>query len=881
MFRRSRALARLDADIQDHLEREIQDNLDRGMTPEEARRRALITFGNVSLAKEDARAVWRWRFAEELSQDVRYALRTFRRQPGFAIVIVLTLALGIGANTAIFSLFEAIMLRGVALHEPEQLYFVAHGASRFSPSSNYPYYQRMSATTDVFDGVACYSRATFRVAAGDGVEMTQGQFVSGNYHAILGVPMAIGRGFTAEDDRGGPDMLIAVISDGYWTRRFGRDPNVLGQTLTIDGRVLSIVGVTAAGFGGLDPGTRVDVTLPLAVRTLDAPGFLTDHETWLGDMPIVARLRSGVEPARATAAIDAVFQQFLGEPPNVWLRKMPGWDTVRASLIPAGRGTASLRDQYSVALNVLMVMVGLVLVIGCANVANLLLARATARAREVTIRLSIGAGRARLVRQFLTESMLLALIGGALGLALARFGTASVASLVEAGPSPILLDLQPNAAVLVFTIGLSALTGLLFGLAPAFGATRVDLTGGLKAGPVSERHRRWSTRRILVAAQIALCVVLVAGAGLLTRTLRNLESRDGGFKRENLLLFSLDVRKTAFPVEQVPALCDQVIERLVSRTASIAGSCSRNIPVNTRGNAAPLEVPGSEPRSPNERFVFTNMISPDYFRTLGIGLVSGRVFDARDTAKNEKVAIINRSVARFFFGDADPIGRRVHFFRQEANPMTIVGLVEDTTQRSLRDDPPRIVYTPLSQLSEPEGLMTVALRTRQDPALLAAQVRAEVRGVNPNVTVDYIRTMEQQIGDVLVREQLLAMLSSAFSGLALLLSCIGLYGVVSYDVTRSLRDLGIRMALGAQRLDVLRRIIRGALSIASLGVVAGLLGAWAATRLLSTLLFGVTARDPLTLAGTALLLIAVTVIASYFPAHRAARIDPAAVLRTE
>jgi predicted permease len=881
MFRRSRALARLDADIQDHLEREIQDNLDRGMTPEEARRRALITFGNVSLAKEDARAVWRWRFAEELSQDVRYALRTFRRQPGFAIVIVLTLALGIGANTAIFSLFEAIMLRGVALHEPEQLYFVAHGASGFSPSSNYPYYQRMSATTDVFDGVACYSRATFRVAAGDGVEMTQGQFVSGNYHAILGVPMAIGRGFTAEDDRGGPDMLIAVISDGYWTRKFGRDPNVLGQTLTIDGRVLSIVGVTAAGFGGLDPGTRVDVTLPLAVRTLDAPGFLTDHETWLGDMPIVARLRSGVEPARATAAIDAVFQQFLGEPPNVWLRKMPGWDTVRASLIPAGRGTAGLRDQYSVALNVLMVMVGLVLVIGCANVANLLLARATARAREVTIRLSIGAGRARLVRQFLTESMLLALIGGALGFALARFGTASVASLVEAGPSPILLDLQPNAAVLVFTIGLSALTGLLFGLAPAFGATRVDLTGGLKAGPVSQRHRRWSTRRILVAAQIALCVVLVAGAGLLTRTLRNLESRDGGFKRENLLLFSLDVRKTAFPVEQVPALCDQVIERLVSRTASIAGSCSRNIPVNTRGNAAPLEVPGSEPRSPNERFVFTNMISPDYFRTLGIGLVSGRVFDARDTAKNEKVAIINRSVARFFFGDADPIGRRVHFFRQEANPMTIVGLVEDTTQRSLRDDPPRIVYTPLSQLSEPEGLMTVALRTRQDPALLAAQVRAEVRGVNPNVTVDYIRTMEQQIGDVLVREQLLAMLSSAFSGLALLLSCIGLYGVVSYDVTRSLRDLGIRMALGAQRLDVLRRIIRGALSIASLGVVAGLLGAWAATRLLSTLLFGVTARDPLTLAGTALLLIAVTVIASYFPAHRAARIDPAVVLRTE
>ena len=881
MFRRSRALSRLDADIRDHLERETQENIERGMTPAEARRRALISFGNVSLATEDTRAVWTWRFREELSQDVRHALRAFRRQPGFAMVVVLTLALGIGANTAIFSLFEAIVLRGVALPEPAQLHFVAHGTQRFSPSSNYPYYARVRARTDLFAGVACYAGATFRVAAADGVEITRGQFVSGNYHAVLGVPMAIGRGFAAEDDRAGAETFIAVISEGYWTRKFNRDPQVVGRSLTIDGRPVTIVGVTGGGFAGLDPGTRVDITLPLAVRTLDAPDLLTSHQTWLGDMPIVARISSGVAPAQAASAIDALFQQYLSEPPNAWLRTIPGWDAVRATLVPARYGTAGLRDQYALSLNVLMAMVGVVLLIGCANVANLLMARGAARAREVTIRLSIGAGRARLVRQFLTESLLLAVIGGALGFALARMGVAAVARLAETGPSPILLDLTPNTVVLMFTIALSVLTGLLFGLAPALGATRLDLTGALKAGPVSRRRSRWSMRRMLVAAQVALCVVLVAAAGLLARTFRNLETRDGGFNPENLLLFSLDARGTAFPAGQVPALCDQLIDRFVSRAAVVSGSCSRNIPVNTRGNARPLEVPGSEPRPPDTRLVFTNMVSPDYFRTLGIGVVQGRVFDRRDTATSERVLVVNRALARYFFGTGDPIGRRVHFFKDEAHPMVIVGVVEDTTQRSLREEATRIAYTPLSQLSAPEGLVTVALRTKESPQVVAAAVRPEVRAVTRDVAVDYVRTMDEQIGTMLVRERLLAMLSSAFSGLALLLSCIGLYGVVSYDVSRSLRDVGIRMALGARRLDVLGQIVRDGFSMASLGVVSGLLAAVAATRILSTLLFGVTPRDPLTLAGTAILLIVTTLMASFLPAQRASRVDPAAVLRTE
>jgi predicted permease len=769
------------------------------------------------------------------------------------------------------------------------------------PGSNYPYFERIRAKTDVFDGATTYLRSNFKVAAADaparfelrrgpaeasakadGTEITPGQFVSGNYHAVLGVRMSLGRGFAAEDDRPGAGSLVAVISDGYWARKFGRDPQVLGRLLSIDGRPVAIVGVTAPGFNGLEPGWRSDVTLPMGIRVLDAPGFLTMHDTWLGDMPIVARLASGVTSAQAAAAVAAVFQQYLTEPENTWLTTIRGWDRVQASLLPANRGTTGLRDQYATSLGVLMAMVGLVLLLGCANVANLLMARGSARAKEVAIRISIGAGRLRLVRQFLTESMLLAFIGGALGFVIARVGVAAIAALVGVAANPVLLDLQPNATVLVFTVAVSALTGVLFGLLPAFGSTRVDLSAALKTGPALGRPgRRVSTRQVLVVVQIGLCVLLVSGAGLLSRTLRNLETRGGGFDRSNVLLFSLDARATSFPAAQVPALCEDVVARLVARAAAVSGSCSIAIPVNSRGNARPLEVPGVPPPPGADRSVFMNRVTPDYFRTLGIGIVSGRIFDSRDGPTAEKVVVINRTTARFFFGDENPVGRKVHFFKDEGNPMTIVGVVEDTIQRSLREEPWRIVSMPLAQLPEPISFVFVALKTRQDPLALASSVRPEVRAISSAVVVDSIRTMDQQIGAALVRERLLAMLSTAFGVLALVLSCVGLYGVVSYDVTRSVRELGIRLALGAQRLDVLRHVLRGALSVSSIGVVAGLAAAVAATRLLSTLLFDVTPRDPMTLVSAAALLVFTTLAASYLPARRASRLDPIAALRME
>ena len=883
MWRRKRAMEHLERDIRDHIARETQDNIDRGFSPEEAHRRAMLAFGNVTLTTEEVRAVWLRPWLEQAMQDLRYALRMARRNPGFTAVVVLTLALGIGANTTIFSLVEAVMLRTVAIQAPAELYFVAHGALRPAPGSNYPYFERIRARTDIFAGVTAYFRSgSVKVAAGDSIETTRSLTVSGNYHAVLGVPMMLGRGFSDEDDRAGAAALVAVISDGYWSRKFGRDPDVLGRTLSIDGRPTTIVGVTGAGFTGLDPGTGPDITVPMAVRTLDSPDFLTSHETWYGDMPIVARLKSGVTEAQAASIVEAIFQQYRSEPENTWLFQTVSGPPVHASLLPAARGTTGLRDQYATSLQVLMAMVGLVLLIGCANVANLLMARGHARAREVAVRMSIGAGRLRLIRQFFTESMVLALLGGALGFALARIGVDAIGALVGGGPNPIVLDLQPNAAVLTFTMVISVITGLLFGLAPAVACTRIDIAPGLKtsAGAIRPR-RRWSPRQILVGVQIALCVLLVSAASLLSRTLWNLETRDSGVNRRNLLLFSLDARRTGFPIDQVPSLCNALIDRFVQRADALSGSCSRNIPVNSRGNAGPLEVPGAAPRPLNARFVFTNMVTPDYFRTFGIGIAGGRVFDARDSAAGERVAVVNRALVRTFFGTDNPIGRTIHFYQDDDHPMTIVGIVDDVIQRSLREEPPMTVYTPLAQLREPEGLVTMALRTRHDPLTVATSIRSEVRQASPAVVVDYVRSMEQQINTVLVRERLVAILSSGFGVLALVLSCIGLYGVVSYDVTRGLRDLGVRMALGAQRVDVIWQVLRGALAVSSLGVAAGIAAALAATRVLSTLLFGITARDPLTLTSAAVLLILTTVAASLLPARRASRIDPVIVLRTE
>jgi predicted permease len=503
-----------------------------------------------------------------LWQDLRYGASSLRRTPTFTVSAVLTLALGIGASTTIFGLFEAVMMRRLPVARPEQLYFVAHGSpDGQGTGSNYPYFERMRSAAEGLADVTAYDlESELKVSSGASTEITLGQYVSGNYHRVLGVPMLLGRGFVDEGDRRSDGAPTVVISAGYWSRAFGRDPDVLGKSLVVNGRQAAIVGVTAAGFEGLDPGYPVDVTVPMSFKALEEPGFFTTHDTWF-DMNVVARLGAGVTPERALSAFDGAFQRFFSEPENAQWRQGEGArNFANAWLLSAEAGMDDLRDRYARSLQVLLSMVGLLLVIACANVANLLLARGSVRSKEVAVRLAIGAGRGRVARQLLVESIQLSLIAGALGWMLAQVGVDVILALLAMGQNPILLSVEPNASVLAFTIGVSALTGIAFGLAPAFGLTGIDLTHALRSvGRSERRHGSWSTRHVLVAGQIALCVLLVYGAGLLARTLYGLDSRDGGFDRSNVLMFTVDASGTAFPARDLPRFCDELIERTATR----------------------------------------------------------------------------------------------------------------------------------------------------------------------------------------------------------------------------------------------------------------------------------------------------------------------------
>ena len=884
--RRHRRDADLEEELRLHLALAEEDEQRRGHAASDARRLARLRAGGLAAAMDAQHDQRGLPWLDDLARDGLYGWRGLRRNPLFASVAVVTLALAIGVTTAIFSVAEVVMLRTVPMASPDDVYFVGHGsAERPGLGSNYPYLERVRSLSTVFTGVTAYTRSTLKVSYGGPVEIVQGQFVSGNYHGVLGIPIVHGRGFVADDDRAGANALTAVISDVYWARQFGRRPDVLGQTLVVDGRPIAVVGVTAPGFDGLEPGSRIEITLLLAVKVLDTPSFLTMQDTWTS-MPIVARLRPGVAPAQAAAAVETVFQQYFSEPENRWLRSGPRGQVFRASLlVPAERGTGALRGQYATPVQVLMAMVGVVLLIACANVANLLLARGVAREREVAVRRSIGASQGRLIRQFLTEGLVLAAVGGTLGIVLARVGAGIIVGLVAVGPSPVWLHVQMNATVLLFAVAVSVSTGLLFAVAPAIGTTRAALLPGLKKSGAMVRPAgaRWGSRHLLVMAQIGLCLMLVSGAVLLTRTLRNIETRDGGFDGQNVLMFSLDARGTAFPVAQMGQFCDDLVALLTSRYRLSAGSCSTSVPLDARGNAGPLEVTGAPdaPASLDERLVFMNRVTSDYFRALGITTAAGRVFDARESATSERVAVVNRATARFFFGADDPVGRQVNFFKREDSPMTIVGVVEDTAQYNLRDEPLKTVYMPLSQVNEPERFVTVALRSREPLDALRSSLRGEVRSLNDDIVVDYLRGMDEQIDATLVRERLLATVSSLFGLLALALAGIGLYGVVAYDLVRRAREFGVRFALGAQRHDLLRQALTGALLMSLVGVGLGLLLAMAGARLLSSLLFGITARDPVTLASVAGFLVLTTIVASYMPARRACRVDLAAVLRAD
>ena len=821
-------------------------------------------------------------------QDLKHAARSLRRTPGFTAAAMLTLALGIGTNTAIFSLLDAVLWRVLPIASPQQLYFIGSGSAaatadlhaieRPSLFSNYPWFERIRQRTDVFAAVTAYNTRTFKVSSGSGVDQVVGQYVSGNYHAVLGVPFVLGRGFANEDDRAAGSTLVAVISEDYWTRRFDRRPDVVGRTITVGGRPLTILGVTAGSFDGMDPGQRIDVTLPLSIRIADEPDFVSAHDTWTS-MPLVARLKTGVTHAHAAAAVETTYRQFMSEPENRRFSTTPDGQLRTSALIPASRGQDDLRVDYSTALRLLTVMVGVVLLLVCINIANLLLVRAHARVQEVAVRVSVGASRWRVARHTLAESLILASCGAALGLLLAAWTTDIVALLLSQGQNPIVLDAQPNGTVLLFTTGLAVLTAVAFGIVPAVCATRIEAAPMLRApGSREAAPAAMTTRKILVGAQIALSLVLVFGAVLLVRTLWNLEHVDGGFRKDNVLVFTLDSRDTRFPERRMVPLCTDVLDGLRGHAGVRSASCSTMSPVDTSFEIRRLGMP----RLPSGEIgdVHANTVTPDYFRTFGIALVRGRGFADTDRNGAPRVAVVNEAMARAYFAGADPIGHAIGFGSAPDRLITIVGVVRDARQQ-LREDPPRMVYTPLAQIVEPPKDLLGAVMTDGPTTMLAPVVRGVVSGLTREVAVTYVRTMRQQISASLVGERLVAGLASAFGGLALVLACVGLYGVMSYDIARRTRDIGIRMALGAHPAAVLSAVLREVGVIAGIGLSLGLVGAALVSGLVTDLLFGLTSRDPLTLAITTAVLGLTALLAGYFPARRAARVNPAVALRGE
>ena len=883
LFRRDQFEDNMSDEMRFHMDAYAADLVRSGLSAAEAARRAKVEFGATEALKEDCRQSFGLRLADELQQDLRYAFRQLRRSPGFSTVAVVSLALGIGANTAIFSLMDAVLLRDLSLPDPGRLVYLAHANGEdINTSANFPLFERY-AQAGVLEDVAAYEGNTFTLRTADGLEHVDGQYASGRYHAVIGAPFVAGRGFTAEPDRnaGAP---IAVISDAFWARKFGRSPDAVGRTITVNGRPVTIVGVTAPGFNGLLSGYRADLTLPMSVRALDEPGYLDFRGGWMS-LSIVGRLRPGETETQARAAVDAIFRQFWFEPENAWARESPESPHEHAALVSARRGSSDLRGKYSEPLLILMGMVGVVLFIACANVANLLLARTASRTREIAVRMGIGAGRGRLVRQFLTESLVLSGLGGALGLLVAVASTRAVLAILNSGEWPVVLDATLNTTALAFTIGVSILTGVGFGLTPALRATRVNLAPSLKSpAPLGHRGARSPLGKTLLVGQIALCVVVVAAAGLLGRTLNNLKTLNAGFTRDNLLLFTVDTRDPSFTPEGRTAFYPTLLEHLRTRPGVTSAALADRSPIDSTEQERRIEVPGG---AKVRGGVSAVAVTSAYFGAFGIELIRGRGFTPTDRVGSGNVAIVNESMVRAYFGDSNPIGQTI-VIGGRRDTMKIVGVVRDVRHESLRKNSPRTVYTPLGQPGEafdgsagPPERVAAIVRTTADPRQLLASAPRFVRDVNSNAVVSYVRTMDQQVNAALVSERLLASLSSGFGALALLLATVGLYGVMAYGVARRTRETAIRMALGASQSAVLLSVLREAAVVSVVGVAIGLSATLVAAKTIASILFGLSPTDPLTLGGVAVVLIGTALLAGFLPARRAAATDPARSLSVE
>jgi predicted permease len=877
----------LERELRSHLELEALEQEADGLAPDRASYAARRAFGNTTLVQEEIREMSRWMLLDRLRQDLHYAFRTLGRNRGFTAVAILTLALGIGANTAVFSLLNAVELRRLPVRDPQQLVMLEWTANKKADwrggsssyngcdarklgavsagcSFSYPDFDYFRSRSRLLSGLAAVAGPAGLDARIRGeIVHASAQFVSGDFFSVLGVRTQLGRTIDARDDLAGAEP-VAVLSSPYWEKHFGSDPRVLGATISLEGAPFNVVGVAAKEFFGLQPTGLPDLWISVHSGSRLGYGWWSSVGADNGWLYLIGRLTAGARPDQAAAEL------------GVLLRQAPGSQDVftpgtRSAVALAGiaQGLSGLRRLYSDQLHVLMAVVGLVLLIACANIANLLLTRASVRRREMAVRMAIGCSRGRLLQQLITESFLLSALGTAAGLLIAQWASHALAAfLASRTGARILVDVSLDPLVLSFTVAVACLAATLFGLAPALAGTREHPGAALKSGNSSGGRSRFG--RVLVAAEMALALVLLIGAGLFVRTLDNLEKLDPGFRRDHLLTLQIsrphDVSKPQGQSPVNPGLRD----RLAALPGVLSASWASELLLVGNLEMGSIRLDGRDDLG--EVHVDTLRVGPRFFETMGIPVLAGRSVQIQDCQPDATAIWVNRRLAESYGSNVDPLGRVIV---RGKTRYQIAGIVGDAKYEELRGSIAPSVYNPAL------GGGVFVLRTASDPASLTAAVRGAVHDVNPNLIVDNVKSQAAQIDEQLFNEHLMARLSTAFGLLALTMAAIGIYGVLVFSVTRRTKEIAIRMSLGAMPGGIMRLVLRDGLAPASIGAAVGLLASWGLTKLIAALLFGVTALDPLTYIASTFLLLAVAMLACYIPARRATRVSPVVALRYE
>jgi predicted permease len=891
LFRRNEVETELDSELRSHFEHAVEKHVRAGATRQEAARRARLELGGFDQVKEECRDARGVRMVETLVQDVRYGVRMLAKTPAITTVALLSLALGIGANTAIFSLIDAVMLRMLPVQNPQELAQVGMFTPKYKDemlsSFTNPIWEQLRDHQDVFSSAFASWGEKFDLADGGEAQNIYGVYASGDYFSTLGVHPLLGHLFTAADDRRGCGGA-AVLGYGFWQQHYGGAESAIGSMLRVSGHSFPVIGVTPPGFFGTEVGAKFDVAIPVCAEAiLHGKDSMLDHRSswWLR---VIGRLKPGVSREQAAARLNLLAPRlFAAVLPEKWNpEEQKNFLGRTFATLPAATGLSYLRGDYERPLEVLMFVVGLVLLIACANIASLLLARSAARRQEIAVRLSLGASRARLIRQVLTESIVLSSAGALLGILVARWGGALLLRLVSThNAQQVFLTLPMDGRALGFTAGIAILTGLLFGMLPALKSTRVSLASAMKGAQAqdAEIRSRFHSGRWIVAVQVALSVILLVGTGLFVRSFRNLVTLDAGFDRNNVLLVDMDIHNAQVPAAGRAQFYAQILERLKQLPgAESAGQCWFS-PIKGYEWNDNIQIEGKPPATGDENLTWFNWITPGYLATMRTPILRGRDIDSRDSAGTPEVAVVNETFARKFFPNEDPIGRYFHTVENDmsaTSPVQIIGVVKDSKYVSLREEFLPTAYVPLAQMTRVPERSTFEVRSAGGPGSLIPEVREAVAGANKATSLQFL-TLAQQVDDSLTQERVLAVLSGFFGGLALLLTAIGLYGVMSYAVTQRTHEIGIRIALGAPRGAVLRLVMRDAALVVTTGTAAGILGSLWITRLVEQLLFGLTPTDSGTTAFAALALGTVALVASYLPARRATRVDPMVALRYE